>query len=107
LTSGSEPLLLAHLTAPNLRGMRILVLVRGVTAVPKKIPNKKPPPPPAPPPPPPRSPAETPTAPPTATLPQFPWPPPSFTARTVLPRWIASPGEPVGAIFDRLLLALR
>ena len=109
LTSGSEPGLLAHITAPDLRGIRILVLVRGVTAMPR---SERPPPLPPPPPPPPQSepPAPAPgppSAPPATTLPQFPWPPPSWTARTVLPRWMASPGEPLGGVFDRLVSALR
>jgi hypothetical protein len=44
-----------------------------------------------------------------STNPQFPWPPPPWTARVVVPRplTIAADAEPLGAIFDRLVAAMR
>lgn len=43
------------------------------------------------------------------SIPQFPWPPPQWTLRTVLPEGlgVAREGEALGLIFDRLRTALR
>lgn len=87
LTSTARPPLLVHLLLPGDQEMRVFELDRGATAAPS--------------PPPPPSPAP-------AVLPQFPWPPPRWTARSVMPPGvaIAAAGEPLGSIFDRLLSAL-
>jgi hypothetical protein len=85
LTSGAEaaPALLVHITVPGERGMFAVVMERGVTAAPDPEP--------------------------VGAMPEFPWPPPRWTTRAVLPSGLAvrGEGEPLGSIFDRLRDALR
>ncbi len=78
-----------------------IMLERGVMLPPPPPPAPTPPPPPAPvPPPPPPAPA--------GGLPQFPWPPPSWTSRHALPVGLAIAGtdQTLGNVEDRMRAAL-
>jgi hypothetical protein len=107
LWDSNTELLLVNVVSPADPVMKLLVFVRPTAAA--KPPPRAGGPPPVDARPPQPVPLPDAAAPPADTIPQFPWPPPKWTLRTVLPPGlgVAAEGEQLGVIVDRLRASLR
>jgi len=91
LTGPTPRGVIVHVVAPGMNRMLAFLAVHGSAAARRD------------------SPSDRPAGRPAEAMPQFPWPPPQWTSRTLVPNQLTtvSAGEPLGTVFDRLVSALK